>query len=195
MNSIDCRSAGNLRLLARLFWGSVASIGLLQVSHAAGAETAAAPVTAVWKAHEVKLHYYGFTTYYTCSGIEDRLETILKQLGANDDVRVSASGCMGVNDVSNMISARIRVRMPVASPSNGAESFSAVSSPVTLRTLRAGEVGAGECELLEEVRDRLLPALNIAVVSDDLLCVPRQASHVSRSLKVSALIAAAQTPR
>ena len=143
---------------------------------------------AAWQSYDLNFHYFGFTTYYSCSGLENRLEQILREMGADQDLRVSASGCFGAGDIGNMLSARIRVRMPVAPSESQPETFLAASKPVTLRSGANGAVGAGDCELLEQVRDQLLPALKIQLVQDDLRCVPGQANYSGRSLQVMALL-------
>jgi hypothetical protein len=160
-----------------------------QPSVATASDGAAPEVAALWQAHEFQFHYFGFRTYYSCAGLEDRLKQILRDLGAHPDVRVSAWGCMGLNDVNNMLSARIRVRMPTGSAASAADSFTATSEPVSLTTRRTGGVGSGDCELLEQVRDQLLPALSIPLVKDSLHCIPGQSSLIAQSLQVQALIA------
>jgi hypothetical protein len=50
-----------------------------------------------------------------------------------------------------------------------------------------GESGSGECELLEAMRNQLLPALKVTVLGDDLHCVPVSASLLSRTLQVQSL--------
>lgn len=199
MNSIPCPCIGRAPRWAWLA-GSILAVTYVTAavaqpnSNVPAHEGAAATVTAQWQPYDLRFHYFGFTTYYSCSGLEDRLEQLLKDMGADQDVRVSVSGCFCINDVSNMLTARIRVRMPVTEDSTSSAthdaqgaSFSAVSKPVELRSSRSGQMGSGDCELLEQVRDQLLPALKLQLIKDNLTCLPGQVSfrHV---LQVRALI-------
>lgn len=203
MNSSSCRYGGysHVRsgvLAAVLVAAMLQSASASSQSSGSGSTAAAgaAPeVTALWQAHDLRFHYFGLTTYYTCSGLEDRLEQILKELGAHSDVRVTATGCFGMNDIGKMLSARIRVRMPTVPGEAAADSFAATSKAVSLTTHRLGYMGAGDCELLEQVRDQLLPALKIQLVKDGLHCVPGQSSLINQSLQVQALIPANETRR
>ncbi|MGD9842658.1 MAG: hypothetical protein AB7F79_05785 [Steroidobacteraceae bacterium] len=171
-----------------------ALFGLQAMTTLAQPIDATAAVSAQWQSFDLRFNYFGFTTYYSCDGLEDRLEQILKQLGAHEDVRVSVSGCAGFNAVNNALSARIRVRMPMARDAtqddSHDESFTAISTLVTLQTLSAGShVGAGDCELLEQVRDQLLPELKLQPLKDTLRCIPGQGQVGSQSLQVMALLA------
>lgn len=194
MNSIFWRRTGAPRLTwlaSNILAVTYITTAVSQPNSNIPAQVGVAPtVTAQWQSYDLRFHYFGFTTYYSCSGLEDRLEQLLWEMGADRDVRVSASGCFGFHDVSNMLSARIRVRMPIiqsATNDTQGASFSAVSKPVDLRSSRSGEMEAGDCELLEQVRDQLLPALKLPLIKDNLSCMPGQISfrHV---LQVMALI-------
>jgi hypothetical protein len=47
----------------------------------------------------------------------------------------------------------------------------------------------GDCELMEGLRDQVLPKMSIKVVSDAVHCTPKQLSIQTPELKVSALVA------
>jgi hypothetical protein len=178
---------------------SVAVAGAGTASAAASHSSSSAsivnePAAAVWQAYELQFHYFASHTYYSCSGLESRLEAILRELGADKDVRASVTGCFGTADVGNMLNARIKVRMPVAAGDAPAESFLASSKVVTVRGGRQGASMSGDCELLEQVRDQILPALKLERVKDDLNCIPGAANSPNRSLQVRALLPEAVKP-
>ncbi|MGE0114033.1 MAG: hypothetical protein AB7T07_03990 [Steroidobacteraceae bacterium] len=152
-------------------------------------------VAARWQSYDLRFHYFGFTTYYSCTGLEDRLKGIFKELGADKEMLVTATGCYGsgFHDINNMLSARIRVRLPVGAGVEEQQTFPAVSKPVALRTHSFGDADAGDCELLEQVRDQLLRVVKIPVLKDELHCVPGQASTGVQTLQVKALLAAPAT--
>lgn len=145
------------------------------------------PTSAVWKPYELDFHYFGSTTYYNCSALESRLEQLLQEIGADKETHVTVTGCFGPADLGKMLTAHIRVRMPVSSEPQS-QSFPVSSKTVTLKAGRTGESGSGDCELLEQVRDQLLPAFKLQLVKDDLGCVPGQATYAGRSLQVMALL-------
>lgn len=169
---------------------SVVVGSMLHTTFAMADATDAVPaVQAQWQPRELNFYYKGFSTLYSCSGIEERLERLLRDLGARPDVRVSAVGCQPPMEVSSMISARIRANMPVeAAASDQGASFPAQRKVVTLTTLHGNQVGAGDCELLEQVGNQLVPALKLEVVKNDLHCVPGQAMIGNRGVQVSALV-------
>ncbi len=146
------------------------------------------PAAAVWQAYDLDFHYFASGTYYNCSALETRLETMLRQLGAEKDVRATVTGCFGTADVGNMLSARIHVRMPALAGDAPAESFMATTKTITLKSGRSGDSSGGDCELLEQVRDQILPTLKLKVVKDDLNCIPNSANPPNRSLQIVALL-------
>ena len=58
---------------------------------AADAAAAAPAVRAVWVERKQLFTYFGENTYYSCDGLRDKVRYILKQVGARDDLVVSAS--------------------------------------------------------------------------------------------------------
>ncbi len=191
-SSRDLRGSGWLMVAIGAGFALLTAPGAGAVAQGnAAASGSAATVNAQWQSYDLRFHYFGFTTYYSCSGLEDRLEQILMEMGADRDVHVSASGCFGFGDFNNMLSARIKVRMPATDGVSPAASFPVVSKAVMVQGGQSGHMGSGDCELLEQVRDQLLPALKLQLVKDNLVCVPGQG--VRRPvLQVMALIA--QTP-
>jgi len=173
-----------------------ASLSLLALSAGAQAATQDAnAVTARWQPYSFNFVFMGLSTYYSCSGLENRLEQILLQLGAKPDVQVSASGCFEGDRVSKMVTASVRVAMPVevaaaadATQSNDTTRIDAQRKIVTLNTQLSGYTGSGDCELMEEVRDRLLPEVKLKALENNLHCIPWQEMLINQTLKVSALI-------
>lgn len=177
--------------LSKLLLSSLITLPLLHTGIAAAEDADTQKVQAQWQPRELTFHYMGFSTYYSCTSIEDRLEQILRDLGAKTDVRVAATGCMSPVDVSGMITARIRLNMPVESSTatNGeGASFEAQQKLVSLKTHDDRQVGSGDCELLEQVRNQIVPALKLKVVRDDLHCIPGQAVLSGRGLEVQSLV-------
>lgn len=96
-------------MLTRTRWQQgLAAILLVTAVHAAGGQAAGeqnppAPPAAtpyerqqgdtVWKLHEVGFTYTSGIAIFSCSAMRDRVMTIMRAIGARDDVEVRADGC------------------------------------------------------------------------------------------------------
>ena len=76
------RGRGGARACSRAGWrstGAAAEVAAPQAEVVAGA----------WQHHKVTFDYTGFTSLYSCDGLEDHVRQILLHLGARKDVKVS----------------------------------------------------------------------------------------------------------
>jgi hypothetical protein len=172
--------------------------------------TGGGTVQAVWQPQEINFQYFGFTTAYQCDALADKVERLLQQVGVHQSVRASGAGC-AINKPSRNVSVRITLLAPVeandqnreaiaANEKNAAllkrlgvkkadtDSFPAQWKTVTLSDGRPAMLSAGDCELIEQLRDRVLPKLHVKVVDDNVRCTPHQVSIVRPKLTVSALV-------
>ncbi len=101
--------------------------GLLSSSPAA--ETApvsqSETVAGTWQHRHVTFSYTGFTSLYTCSGLEGHVRQILLHLGARQDLEVSAVGCPGPQDTPSytaLVRAAFYTLAPAPDSSAGAVS-------------------------------------------------------------------------
>ncbi|HET9694922.1 MAG TPA: hypothetical protein VFP48_11100 [Steroidobacteraceae bacterium] len=171
---------------------------------AARAESAAAaptaPVDAVWVELEHNFIYLGQTAYYSCDGLRDKVRYILQQAGARPDLKVSMS-CVGAG-VETTPGVRIKAAFPAeATPErlaqlaaeapkrellarvtgNGdqleadAAQFPAVWRRVEFEGRGRGRIEDGDCELLEQLMERVLVPAGVRVAPESRLsCVPHQ---------------------
>lgn len=198
---------------ARMELGLAATLGVLALSLGANATALAdaAPVKAVWQVKEIYFPYFGLTTRYSCDGLRDKVQAILKQLGARADALVSVGGCESIGP-ANSPSVRIIVANPMpasdvadrgADPKRAQllaklrkgktiateEPFDAVPTRVSLFAKdHANDSAAGDCELLEQMRDRVIKPLGGNVVKNDLRCTPYQGSIGNQSMVVDILV-------
>lgn len=175
------------------------------------------PVQAIWKSQEITFHFQSFTTYYSCTGLEAKLERLLRALGAREvRVRVSDPACP---NVARMPRVEIHVVSPVEATAEAIaerdkhkparelaarvqdksdearqmdQPFPAIWRPVSLSH---GEhnLGGGDCDLIDQLRRKVLPKLAVRIVKDDLMCSPRGTTLGQPRLTVEAL-SAAPTP-
>ena len=174
------------------------------------AAESSAPVQATWKTQEIRYSYVGFTTAYDCDAAEDRLKAILRALGAHEQTRVSAQGC-NLNRPSRNFFITITTATPVpladAKPTATVntskeellkrlgvaskqldETFPAEWKTVELSRDRKLDLEPGDCELMQGLRDHVLPKLSVKILADRVECIPRQLSYQTPELKVSALV-------
>lgn len=172
-----------------------------------------APVQAGWKTQEIRYSYTGFTTAYDCDAAEDRIKAILRALGAHEQTRVSAQGC-SLNRPSRNFFITITTATPVPvadlskTPAQTSRdellkrlgvpaakldgTFPAEWKTVELSRDRKLDLEPGDCELMEGLRDHVLPKLAVKIQVDRVQCIPRQVSYRTPELTVSALVPMAQ---
>ena len=153
------------------------------------AATSAAPEAGVWTPQEVHFVYRSFTSKYTCDGLRDRVRSMVLKLGARADAEVRTYGCTHARPEPNP---NVRIKMHVLQP---ASSDSAATVPAHWQTVdvaagRDPAEVAGECELIEQVRDHVLPLFTTRNVTSSITCVPRAVSIGATQLKADIMVAA-----
>ena len=148
---------------------------------------------AVWTPKELQFTYQGFTTHYTCDGLRDKVKSMLLQLGARkDDLKVYETPCAGDPNRPDPFPG-VRIKMNVLQPATDAKSASAQTVParwekVDLLKGEAGINAAGECELLEQVKQKVLPLFATRNIDLQATCVPHQLQASGTRLRVEVLI-------
>jgi hypothetical protein len=183
---------------------------LLPLGLLAAEGDATQPIQSTWKVQEIRYSYFGFTTQYSCDAAEQKLKSILTALGAHPATSVKASGCT-LNQPSRDFFVTITTATPIpvsdlpTPTSNEAaradlikrlgvksefaeEEFPATWKTVDLSRDRKLRLEPGDCELMEGLRDNVLPKLTVKVEADDVNCTPKQVSITTPALKVSALV-------
>ena len=163
------------------------------------AASAGAPVAAgsgaQWREQTMKFTYDGITTLYTCDGLEDKVRVILLAFGARDDVKVRATGCdRGMNLPTRFawVEANYSSLVPAATDSAETGMVKGSWSPIEIAPNRPSFMGAGECELIESMRDALSKGFTLRNVQYRTSCTPHQVSLGSYA--VSAEVLKAEAP-
>jgi hypothetical protein len=177
-------------------WGVLAAVAGLPLGSAA-AEVAATPptdvVTGAWQHHEVTFSYTGFTSLYTCSGLEGHVRQILLHLGARKDLKVSAYGCPGWDNVPSR-TAWVRADFNTLAPAPDATGTGAVRAhwtPLEVSPQRPSFMGDGDCELVQEMKDVITRNFSLRDVEYRTGCVPNQLYLNSYAVRGQALRAVA----
>jgi hypothetical protein len=156
-----------------------ATVGLSVSLPAAAADTAETETPAVWTPKQTSFTYMGFTTKYSCEGLVSKVRSVLLTLGARrEDLSVSGIGCFEVGRPAPLPG--VRVRMNVLQPvtttgaAKGATPVVANWKPVQVQLNRDPLSEAGECELVEQIKQKLLPLFATRNVDFKSNCVPHQ---------------------
>jgi len=154
---------------------------------------AAPPALSVWTPKQLRFVYSGFTSHYSCDGLRDKMRAILLQLGARADLTVQPVPCSGLAGRPTEFPG-VTVNMNVPAPWD-AQTANPAATPVPahwqtvvisteLDPLRE----AGDCELIEQVKARVLPLFNARNVDYHSTCVPHQLQIGGTQLKADMLI-------
>ena len=136
-----------------------------------------------WQSHTYQFHYMGFTATYSCDGLADKLQLLLRVAGARADAKVIPSCVRGYGVPDKLVQAKVvfstlqlaNATSPEASAS-AAKSVQGVWRQVELASQHPFELQAGDCELVEQFRDTLLPMFATRNVKSQITCVPHQSS-------------------
>lgn len=202
-------------LLALAF--AVAGVGApagAQTAADAGPVGATPTVYAVWTEHEFTFTYFGRGTYYSCGGLEGKIEFILTALGARPEPWVQVN-CIDGPGVQLMPMARIKVAVPTeATPEllarleadkskrelvakvqrkGTAVDVATAQFPAERRTVefegrRLDHIDDGDCELFDQLLPQVLEPLGIREApGSSLTCMPRQSQLGAVRLKLESL--------
>ncbi len=169
-----------------------ASIGTAAVADPP-ADTSA-PGWAVWTPKELRFVYMGFTSHYSCDGLRDKMRSILLQLGARPDLTVREVPCSGLAGRPTEFPG-VTVHMNVLAPWDPAKAppnatpVPAHWKDVEISTDRDPLREAGDCELIEQVKSRVLPLFYARHVDYHSSCIPNQLQIGGTQLKADVLIA------
>jgi hypothetical protein len=164
----------------------------LGTGNAASADEA--PVQAVWAAKKLNFTYMGFTARYSCDGLTDKVRKILLDLGARPDLKVSASGCdRGFGTPSRFpgVSGTVQVLVPLGdkTPPADAPPVNAQWKSVVIAPRGEPLSAAGDCELTEQIKQRILPLFTSRNVEYSSTCIPYQLQVGGTRLKADVLVA------
>jgi hypothetical protein len=155
-----------------------------------GIALAAEPVAAQWEVHQLKFRYHGFTTDYTCEGIKAKLRQVLRAIGARDDVKVT--GACGGDPRYPQPFHNLVVAFAIAVPAEEGAAMSGETFPARWQEVRLGynqprDLSWGDCELIEQFRDQVLPLVPLQGLDDRTRCVPGRHNVGSPSMTLTVL--------
>ena len=173
--------------------GGLCYLSVAGSSQAQAVEGAEGTALASWQEREVRFGYAGFTSDYSCDGIEMKLLRLLRMLGAREDARVRAIGCplSPRHEVAPIISLRLNFHVPESiteREDGGDETFEAIWVQRHIRHHRPRGFEAGDCELVEHVRRYVLPHIEHKIQHEQPSCVPGSLAPGTPDLKLTVLM-------
>jgi hypothetical protein len=162
----------------------------LPVARAVAEDTATRP--AVWFPHDLIIDLQNLPKRYSCDDLWYKFRDVLLTIGARPDMRIFPYEC-------NTRSPRVHLQFSLPQPASGAwlknASLQATSETKRLEPGHPRSLDAADCALLQQVKDTLLPALPVRVVSYRLTCSAPTSSHPRFYLSVQTLSTAPRNER
>jgi hypothetical protein len=183
---------------------------------AAGVANAQSPadesvVEAVWKPQRMNFVYRGYSTLYSCRSLQQKLATILTTVGARGDIELRAYSCDDELAIARFQIALIspveatpenierltsfdaraelvaRVRGERLATAEDLPRFPAVWKTISFARSRQMKLSPGDCELVLQLRQHILPRMAVQIVNDQVRC--SQFGNIGKpQLTVSALV-------
>ena len=140
----------------------------------------------VWEERDTNFQFQGFTTTYSCDGLADKLKILLIAAGARGDAKAISGACSSGFGRPDKF-AQARLTFYTLAPAGTAEGAGApvhgVWRSVALADRSPRDLRLGDCELVEQFRDKVLPMFKTRNVESGMTCVPHQLSGSSIQLK------------
>jgi hypothetical protein len=183
--------------------GAVATLSLagtasLASDRTASLDAAIAPQASAWRHHEAKFDYFGITSLYTCDGLEDKVRLILRYFGARDDLQVHAYGCpRGPDSISHTswVTVQFDTLAAAGADAAAADIVQARWMPIRLNAQRPFFMGAGDCELIDQMRPMLTKNFSLRDLAYNANCTPHQVSFADFRVQGEVLKSAAEHSR
>ncbi len=181
----------------------------------AGAADAPAPIMAVWVEQKVYFPYTAFTAYYSCDGLKLKVSSILEEIGARPGFKVTPRGCFNRRSGAELTpSLEIVAAMPRAAThevlaelakdasrrelaakaggkaapmAEATAEFPARTRRIDFRDSQLGLLQPGDCDLIEQMRDKVFVPLGAKIVADDMACFGHTVNYGSIALSIEVL--------
>jgi hypothetical protein len=140
----------------------------------------------IWQKHEYSFQFLGFTTSYSCDGLASKLKVLLIAAGARADVKSTSGACSrgyGIPDRFARAYLTFYTLSPVGHEENGSLPIGGVWRSIAIADRSPREVRLGDCELVEQFREKLLPMFTTRNVDNRMTCVPNQLSGSAINLQ------------
>ncbi len=169
---------------ARLVFISTALTPLFMASPTPAVPPAAQPAT--WVGYNLSVDLHNLPTRYSCDELRFKVRDVLLALGARQDLEVLVSRCeLG----SRSPIARVRFAIPelAGQTSKRGVAVEAAAAIVRLEPGHPASLYAADCELLHQIKERLLAPMSMPIVSFNLACAALSSGKPRFNLSVQTL--------
>jgi hypothetical protein len=155
-----------------------------------------------WQTHKYSFQFLGFTTTYSCDGLADKVKELLLAAGARADAKSQPGACaagFGRPDKFARANLTFSTLAPVdAAAAADGKPVNGIWRSVIFARYSPRNLRIGDCELVEQFRQQVLPMFTTRNVVSNTTCIPHQESGSVIDLKFdsfSAVPPAAGAPR
>ena len=139
---------------------------------------------AAWVAHDLNIELHNLPGRYSCDDLSHKFHDVLLVLGARPDLRILTVRC---ERGSRSPSLRLQFSLPelVKPTSSRGMAVDATAATTRLEPGHPASLNETDCELLHQIKDRLLAPLSLHVVSFNLACFapPSRRAHFNVSVQ------------
>lgn len=167
-------------------FGLVVGITLTALSTAVDAGTPDKQ-TATWTPQSVNFTYTGFTSNYSCNGLQHLLRKTLVALGArNKGLSLETYNC-GIDTDRPTRAPRVKLKFETLQPANSAATNAEQAQWTAVNVGRVADFERGDCELVEQIQQQILPKFTTRNVKASASCIPNQAATGTPGLRLDVL--------
>jgi hypothetical protein len=148
--------------------------------------------SAVWASRELNFAYQGFTTQYSCDGLQERMRDVLLKLGARPDLRVRGYGCTRLAGPDPLAGVSIEMHVLQPAGKRGGPAVPVHWQRVDLLTglYELDPVdAAADCELIGQIKQQILPLFATRNVEYSATCEQHHLLVGATRLKAEVLVA------
>jgi hypothetical protein len=160
----------------------VATLGTLPVRAAAVGPTQ----PSVWERHQASTSYFGITSVYTCSGLEQEVKRLLLYFGARPDLNVTATCPDQIRLVKTALIHSDFYTLEPAAP-GVTDTVSGQWVGLQLMPERPVFMGRSECELVQQLKELLTKNFALRDLRYQTGCMPYSYSLQDYSVSAQAL--------
>jgi hypothetical protein len=133
----------------------------------------------VWQMHKYDFAYMGFTSTYSCDGLADTIKVLLLAAGARKDAKSQPGACasgFGRPDKFARASLTFYTLTPDTGTGTDGQRVAGTWRAVAFSDRTPRELRVGDCELIEQFRNNVLPMFATQNVVNHTTCIPHQES-------------------
>ncbi len=187
---MDARDQRSSSWNALFVVATAACLCLAGVGLTASAQPAAE--AGVWQPHRLTFNYVGIQPVYSCEGLREDMQFLLRQSGAQVNSVTPLSCFRSAGAPNSLISAQLNFSTLQPGTAEGdASGTMGVWRHVEFSNTRSNpQLRGADCELVQEFKTQVLPQLNTRNVQSYLPCVPYQTTGFQWSLSFDSFVPA-----